>query len=97
MLFNKYKEEEILKALSKVIYLYLTKYICKRNPGVNFPHRIVQYLKIFIKAKPLTIFTKLSILDDCGDLGYAFNPLSASPTKWSNKLKQFANDLFECV
>ena len=26
-----------------------------------------------------------------------FNPLSANPTKWSNTLKQFADELFECV
>ena len=26
-----------------------------------------------------------------------FNPLSANPTEWSNTLKQFAGELFECV
>ena len=25
------------------------------------------------------------------------NPLSANPAKWSNTLKQFADELFECV
>ena len=25
------------------------------------------------------------------------NPLSANPTKWSNTLKRFADELFECV
>ena len=25
------------------------------------------------------------------------NPLNANPTKWSNTLKQFADELFECV
>ena len=25
------------------------------------------------------------------------NPLSANPTKWSNTLKQFVGNLFECV
>ena len=25
------------------------------------------------------------------------NPLSANPTKWSNTLKQFADELFGCV
>ena len=26
-----------------------------------------------------------------------FNPLSTNPTKWSNTLKQFVNELFECA
>ena len=25
------------------------------------------------------------------------NPLSANPTKWSNILKQFVDELFECI
>ena len=27
----------------------------------------------------------------------SINPLSANPTKWSNTLKQFVDELFECV
>ena len=27
----------------------------------------------------------------------AVNPLSANPTKWSNRLKHIADELFECV
>ena len=50
-------------------------------------------------AKSVKLFPQLNYLllfftsSEC----CVINPLSANPTKWSNTLKQFTDELFECV
>ena len=63
------------------------------------PYKIWQEIKALInintqtKYAPICLQIKDSIVTDSKVIANEFIPLSANPTKWSNKLKQFVGNL----
>ena len=55
-------------------------------------HLVVDFL---VKTQKCLLFNFLMLLK-CSRI-ISVNPLSVNATKWSNTLKQFADELFECV
>ena len=50
-------------------------------------------MELYVKVH-IHLYINLNIISP---MEYNANPLSANFTKWSNTVKQFAGELFECV